>query len=435
MTNIIFVGGSFLDVIKVRMTLVLSVLLYTLLLPYVFEDISNKFAAVRGYWYYYDAAFFDIILYKTIAIFPSFFLPWRGRIPSSVVLWLVYFLHIIPTIVLFPHVINVPLADGIIWTTIISSLFTLTFILLKYLKFNPPVINISYRVLSGTLILTAALSIFLIIHHFGIKYELPSVEEVYGVRSTYKETLRESGSILTGYIAIIGGFAISPLLINFAILFRKRYLNRSLLMFFLAFILSFTIYASAGFKSVAFGWALSLFAYFVLRKVRNFGYALAIIIPFFILINLLIAKYCGIEIIYYHWIRRVFITPGMNTNYFYDYISSSGIDHLDNAPLVISQIYYGLSGSANAGLIGDGLARYGYIGLFFNMGLFTIMLKICDAVSMRGNAALSSAVFMLSAYAISNSSLTTVLLTYGYLTAVLFLFFAQSSIEQLSVSE
>jgi hypothetical protein len=269
------------------------------------------------------------------------------------------------------------------------------------------------------------------INIFGFNFDLPSILHVYGVRSEYKEQV----TFLSGYVAIIGGFAISPLLILFALRFFRYNPLTSTIMLFLSTFLSLIIYANSGFKSVAFAGIAAGFGYMIFKRVNRVGFFLAVFIPLGILINVFLAWAFGLEIFLYHWIRRVFLVPGMITSYYYEFIIPSGIYHLNNAPSVISHTYFGTDGSANAGIIGDGIAKFRYLGLLLNMMLFVIILKISDSVSKHGNYAMSGAAFLIQAYAISNSSLTTVMVTYGYFLVIICLYLSLSAVRKLDILE
>ena len=136
--------------------------------------------------------------------------------------------------------------------------------------------------------------------------------------------------------------------------------------------------------------------------------------------------------VFAHWYRRAFVVPGIHTNLFYNYIGNSISEGYPNMPSVVSHLYYGTDGSANSGLYGDGLARAGFIGAAFTVLIFGVLLKTMDAVTTNIPSSLSTAFFLPTAYALSNSSTTSVILTYG---AVVSLFCAYMLNEYLRRSK
>ena len=150
-------------------------------------------------------------------------------------------------------------------------------------------------------------------------------------------------------------------------------------------------------------------------------------IPFFVFFNFICAYLFGWEIVLYHWIRRVFISPGMNTTYFFVYLYYFDV-FKGYPPEIVSKYYYGTDGSANAGLFGDAIGRFGVLGLFLNSFLLLMSLKFLDSLSRSGDPIVSGSLSFLAGYAISNSSLSTVLFSYGFVFSGFLLFLLRKHI-------
>ena len=189
----------------------------------------------------------------------------------------------------------------------------------------------------------------------------------------------------------------------------------------LAIILSWASYSAAAFKSVAFVFIivlmLSVFMQFGNDPFRTF----ILILLFMIVIFQLFGFFFDDSIIFVHWFRRAFLSPGRNLSFFYDYIDFWSLDGLRGAPAIISQVYYGAVGSANSGLYGNGLAVAGIVGIFRNILLFFVYLLFLDSASKRIPLHLSGSLVLPQAYALANSGTLTVFFTYGLAFSIIFL--------------
>ncbi|WP_250150965.1 hypothetical protein [Photorhabdus akhurstii] len=134
-----------------------------------------------------------------------------------------------------------------------------------------------------------------------------------------------------------------------------------------------------------------------------------------------------------HWLRRVFFTPTLNTYYFYDYIYNTNSEFTTEAPQIVSQIYYGTSGSANTGFIGDGIARYGTLGLIINFFIFNMLLFAMNLSSKKVPFEFSTTLYLPFVYTISNSAITALLLTYGLLALSILLFLFPTKTNKISL--
>ncbi|WP_374498583.1 hypothetical protein [Zoogloea sp.] len=412
--------------IKKRIAASLFVVIFVFILKLVFLDVCDMFSEVVGYQCR-DQGTEEWLLFGLISVLPVFFMPLIGKSPSAVVLWVVYLSHLIPSVIVMRAISEVPFEVALMWTVAIVVLFVLIVFLSKNRLDIRLKLSIRYETASNFLIFIGAVFVILMVNTYGFSIEPPSIDDVYGVRSEYKDALAASGSAFMGYVPILGGFSVAPLLLLLAVRFYRSHSLRSWLMVFLSLFLSFVIYSSAGFKSVAFSSLVVFLAYFVLRRVKNYGYFLSMAIPFFVFFNFICAYLFGWEIVLYHWIRRVFISPGMNTTYFFDYLYYFDV-FKGYPPEIVSKYYYGTDGSANAGLFGDAIGRFGVLGLFLNSFLLLMSLKFLDSLSRSGDPIVSGSLSFLAGYAISNSSLSTVLFSYGFVFSGFLLFLLRKHI-------
>ncbi len=252
-------------------------------------------------------------------------------------------------------------------------------------------------------------------YNFGLNFNMPSIDDVYEVRHRYTENLKLIGSPLLGYIIIIGGYALAPFLILLSIKSFKVNNILSIMLFTLSLLISIQIYANTGFKSVAFASIVSFVTYFVFVRIKNIGYFLAMSISIGTLLFILISYFINVDMVINHWFRRVFVLPGILVSYYFEYIVIGGKLNLENAARVISIEYFGTNGSANSGFIGSGLAKLNILGVFINSILLIIIMKIADFIAEKSDINLALSLFIITAYALANSSTTTIFLTYGFL--------------------
>jgi hypothetical protein len=120
--------------------------------------------------------------------------------------------------------------------------------------------------------------------------------------------------------------------------------------------------------------------------------------------------------------------PGMNFGFFIQYFSEHNKFFLSNSifrsfvnsnysvspPFIIGEYFYqSIKMSANGNFLADSFAQFGYFGILFYTLLLSFILKIMlnSTKNLSLNILLPS-VFLLI-YALSNSALLTVILTYG----------------------
>lgn len=401
-------------------------MIYAIMVHNIGKDVLAYFSVVQGYGIARQPENIEVFIYIILATFPSFLLPIYGKKPSSLILWFVYYSHIIPAITLYPLKID----GNYFWSAIIILFYCTTIYctnatpdLTKKLK----TVSISTGLYFFLVLLVGTCFIAILIITFGFNFSPPSITDVYKVREEYVN----NSNFISGYAAIIGGFVICPLLSILAITAFKNSKGFSLFLFLVSSFLAFQIYANSGFKSVAFASIACILCYFIFRKIKNFGVFISTSLPTLLLVLITFSAFLDIDILLYHWFRRVFLVPGINVNYYYDYIMQNNLLFIENAPNTISNYYYGTDGSANAGLVGDALARFSYVGLFVNGIVYVMILKIADYASMEINSDFATALFVPTAYAISNSSISTIFISYGFLFLCIFLIFSRKVLNKI----
>lgn len=388
-------------------------------------DVCNYFANIPGFNCNQYSLSYEYYVYGVIAFFPAFFIPFEGKKPSTIFINILYFFHVIPSILLIPKAIQGYSLESIIWGLTISVLFSIIVILSKGIHFKFPIIKnqLGLFIIFILVMIAITFSIIIISRH-GFKFEIPNITDVYGLREEFKE----NSDAMTLYATLLGGYFVSPILILIAI--NRKFDLLSKLLVSISLLLIFVIFSSSGIKSIAFSSIVTIFFYFLIKKIKNFGLSLVFVITSFISMAFILFRLTPIDVIYIHWLRRIQVVPGLNTSRFFEYFilkSDTLISSTTSAPKLISQYYYGTSGSANAGIFGDAVGRYGLIGLLINSIILLLILIILNAITNKNNSNILAAMMILIGYAACNSSLLTVLLSYGLGPTILTVYLLQNT--------
>ncbi|UOO90585.1 hypothetical protein LVJ82_06315 [Vitreoscilla massiliensis] len=388
-------------------------------------DVCNYFAIIPGFNCNQYPLTYEYYIYGLIAFIPAFFVPFEGKKPSTIFINILYFFHVIPSILLIPKAIQGYVLESIVWGLTISVLFTLIVILSKGIHFKLPKIKnqLGLFIIFVLAMVAIAFSVIIVSRH-GFKFEIPNITDVYGLREEFKE----NSDAITLYATLLGGYFISPILILIAI--NRKFDLLSKILVVISLLLIFIIFSSSGIKSIAFSSIVTIFFYFLIKKIKNFGLSLIIFITTVIGFAFTLFKLTPIDLVYIHWLRRIQVVPGLNTSRFYEYFilkSDTLAESTYSAPKLISQYYYGTSGSANAGIFGDAVGRFGLIGLLINSILLLLILIVLNAITNKNNTNILAAMMILIGYAACNSSLLTVLLSYGLGPTILTVYLLQNT--------
>ncbi|MCG6542265.1 hypothetical protein MCB86_19515 [Pseudomonas sp. KSR10] len=407
------------------MTLRLSILsaatvfVYLLLINVSLDRICSVFSEVQGYQCN-DPNFSITILGCILLMLLALCIPILGRSYSACLLWLMYYFHVVPSILVFSRLNGAAFEDFAIF----SSLVFITYFFLVYAsRIKVPVVELLYlKPGLNHLLLSACVIffVFFVVSNLGFNLNPPSIDDVYDVRAEYKSRVTP----LVGYLAVLTGYFLSPVFVVLSVVYWDSRLKYKALFFIcVASFLSYLIYSSAGFKSVAFMPVVTLLSCLLFRKSENLG----LLLNFLFLALLIFAWFLFIafdlSIVLDHWVRRALVVPGMTVAYFYDYSIGFGFDANGSIPNLISKTYFGTDGSANAGFIGDGIARYGVDLFWINILLLFLFVRLPELLLGKLDGPYIPALFISTAYALSNSSITTVILTYGFLPLIIFVYF------------
>jgi hypothetical protein len=143
------------------------------------------------------------------------------------------------------------------------------------------------------------------------------------------------------------------------------------------------------------------------------------------------------------FIRRLALSPGMNTYLYYEYFVDRPKVHLEygllsgvlynpypQAPArLLGRAYFTVETSVNANLWADGYANFGFYGLAFFTLCLGALFVVVDGITRGRDVRLSALVMVGPGFSLVNSALFTAFLTHGLWLAVLLLAVMPASVD------
>lgn len=414
---------------------VISIFLAAVFFAFVFlfavTSVCDRFSFVQGYDRCEKQPYFVSIPFLFIAMAVSVLLPRRDA-PSAVVIWVVYLMHIFGTIAAFPFYVQEIDLGGIFFVLFMISSYVLTARFISFSRINVRFIPMTQGVFLVLFMLVSVACLVGVIYRFGIKFEFASIFDVYDVRGAYKENLRVGGGRLIAYAVMLVGFLFSPLLTVVGLFFfsKRHFLGGAMIL--LGLFSTTQVFALAAFKSVAaIGLIAVIMSLFIARSSRPFYVSMAIV--FFMVFCLLVLQVGNLnDSAIDHWFRRAFLAPGMNVIFYLEKFGLFSTGSSASAPLVVSQDFYGTSGSANSGIFGNGLARAGIVGVAANLTIFAAFCILLDSVCKYIPPRVTFPPAFVMGYVFSNSSTTTVMVSYGGAMLILIFYFLSAALKRSS---
>lgn len=351
-------------------------------------------------------------------------LPYRKYFkPSCIVIFILYLVTLVPILTLYGF------QDGPRDFVYMSSLSILIIIII--VGFLP---SLKLLHLQKGAFIASCIAVFISLYVYGqliiggglgrLNFNL---YDVYIVRNDY---LSSMGPFM-GYLVPWQAYVINMLSLSYTIYFKKTVLA------FLVVFFQVLIFGMTGFKSFLFAPILVIVLVFYLKNgnQKKIFFFMTISSTFILVFSNFIYFVYGDIMTPSIFARRLFYIPAKLHIIYYDFflenpkimlsnsILSAFIEYPYNNKIVnlISLTFLGTDGNANVGFIGESFAHFGFIGIMLFSSILGIVLKLLDDVLKRLPIALSGTVIAIPAFALTNSGLFTVMLTHGFLVAILFL--------------
>ncbi len=373
-----------------------------------------------------------------LALSPSLMIRLKSEVLSEVILGILYPMLYIPSVFYLFYVgrINAPVKVlvGLTMAAIFIGLIILNSRLPMLKLANPkPSIN------PGILIFASLVLFVAILIKLGLPQGWVDIADVYSQRDIYKETLDDSSGIWS-YVMIWTSYVIVPFLLSYSLV-KKNFLVGCL-----ACLMQLTIYLHSGLKSVAFSLLIIVGTYFALKFVKRIAYTWTLAICGLFAVSNLLYYTFHFKFPALHFVRRMFITPGVHFSLFVEFfeehryyifshsiLSSFVLDRYDlSPPHEIAKAYYpSEETSANANIFGDAYANLGIPGMFAIALLFLVVLRVLDTVTKGVPLAFLLPSSFSLIYALSNSAMLTILLSYGLFLYIVLVYLTRPALQRL----
>ncbi len=313
------------------------------------------------------------------------------------------------------------------WFLIFTGFWVIVF-LMNQINFNWREIRSPIRYDSKyiTLVITIlTILVFGLIFMFSeVKFNL-SFLDVYDIREE-----NPTGSVpFSGYLINWTAKIFLPFLLIYSIIKKKRYFSIYSLLVMGAIVLLFTL---TGHKSYVMVIPIIIGTIWLFR---TGDFLLNLLISFSVLtiVGLILLLVFDHQIVLSLFVRRTLYVPAQLSFYYFDFFQNNHL-LLSNSvfssffeypyemqpPKIIGEIYSHKPGiSANNGIVSDGFANFGILGILIWAFLFSFILKIMDWLSNGKDPLILWTLILLGLMVFVGGSLLTGILTHGVILIIL----------------
>lgn len=369
-----------------------------------------------------------LTLGSTIAILPTFWMPFNISRPSVLAYYVLYFLAYVPACVVPLCTLEYKPQRYLLYLFCIAFCFWGLARIYRINLLRLPQARCSNGLFWTVLIGVSVAINLAVIRKFGLNFHIPSLQgEIYEVRNEYYDMI--SGSFLA-YLIMIQVKVLAPLCVIWGLY------KRTFLLIAWGICSQLFIFMNAGIKTVLFSTLFIVGLYFALRISRRklflcMGLALMGVIGGARIAD----KTLDEQGIYFSsiFVRRLILTPGLLSGYYFDFYSDNPkafyghsvlkgfVDYpYDVAPpRIIATAYFNTEEmSCNANFWSDGYANLGLPGVILATVTLGGILWLFDSLAIDVDQRVATLVLAMPSMALVNSALSTVLLTHGLLFAM-----------------
>lgn len=363
----------------------------------------------------------SLLVAYALAWLPVLAMPIRLERPSHAILWILFLFAYVPGSVMPYYVLGNGWGSLPISLTLVASLgILLTLEKIPRTRIPSPLGSRAWYPL--ILLLAGAAAVGYIGLTLGLRFELPSFEDVYDVRSEYAEQLQDA-SRLSAYALGWSTAAIGPALLALGIQRRR------LLYVAAGGSIQLVGYGLTGSKvAVLSSLLLMALLYVVSRRRRRIGGPILLGLTTFMVAGIGILEWViGAGPLSSLLIRRLIAIPGRLFALYADFFSTHPTYELSHSVLawaaerpyglnpdnLIAYTYDGRIYGANAGIWADGMANFGVAGVFGFSILLAGVLWVMDSISADRPFPLVASLLGVASFSLVNSGLLTSVLTHG----------------------
>lgn len=358
-------------------------------------------------------------------------LPVSWERPSTLIYWMLFALVVAPI-----HVVPAFMAERMTPTWAMVFSISGAFFLLGFVYSIRPV-AIPRPALPKNVYWLLVVAIWLglgavVVTQYGFHFQFVSLADIYEVRSEFRDVEADMSRV-SKYALPWLGFVIAPLGMAHGFL-TKNYLFVGAGVLTELFLVGVT-----GFKSLLFSSLLvaALVVLIFTTELKKIGRRIPALLAGSVIGVFLFDWLTNGVFLSSIFIRRLILTAGINTNYYFEFfwdrpkaqlghgVLASWVDYPYPAvpAKLIGLVYYGTDQTnANANLWADAFCNFGIAGVIGFTVLLAALLIAIDATAVNLPRALAMIVLAMPALSLSNSALLTTLLTHGVVLAVVLLY-------------
>ncbi len=351
-------------------------------------------------------------------------MPKSSKKLSNIMLWLLILTSYVPMLTFFAF------ADKPrIYMYGVTGFWIMVFLFFQtafHLSIPPLKRSQSNIILYLIFICVTAIDIFIIYKYLGFSVNF-NLKVVYSIRARYVSLQIPFAEYLFNWTAYI----INPML------FAISWIKRKWFFVILSVILQILLFSGTGMKSFLFALPFVLILMWIVTRKNpftwiGFGFGSGVItgmLSYWLIGDIWISSL---------FTRRALLVPAQLSFLYYDFFSKNGFIFLSgmrvfreflkypyslDPPHLIGSVYFNMpTMGANNGIVADAYMNFGFVGFILWSVLLVIILKLIDSLSEDKDARLTIATITMSAMSLSNSALSTCLLTHGLLLALILLY-------------
>ena len=368
---------------------------------------------------------FAILLVVVLALV----LPRRMTRVSHLVAWGLFVVTVAPSLVVPQFADVLSRSDSVVlavWVAL-SFLPVAVFGTRGAIRGLLPVARVSpFTFWTGVVILSAAAYAY-VIASVGVRFTLPSLDNVYVLRAEYN--LEQTEIALLGYVV--------PLLVNLLnpLVIARGLLRGRITPILLGIVGQLFIFSITGYRAALLSPFAMLATYLLFRRSSRPAASLALIGAVgLVLVMWGLDGLSGSNDYTSLLVRRLLVTPGLLTA---GYVSVfSGIDKVGwshsflsafssypyaaEPPLLVGDLFFNRPDTnANASFLADGFANLGFPGMIIEGLVLTVLLCLVDDACRGLSIRVGSLLLVMETLALADSGVFTVMLTHGLVATIL----------------
>lgn len=407
---------------------VVAALIYLAILHYTYEhNIAPFFSYLRYSYREPDPLTYAFTVSLVVAL--ALILPRRITQPSHFIVWVLFTVAVVPSIVVpqYSEVLTVRDATELAVWVAVSYLPVATLGTRGALQCFLPRIQLSATAFWFCVFILFSIICIYLVGALGVRTQLPSLLDVYGVRAELKTD--EAYRPPLNYVVPLLANVLNPIMMVRGLRLRRWG------WLLVGVVGQVFIYSFSGNKTAILSPLALVAVYFLFRRTcKPFAaatlFGASVLSTGMVLMDWMTSSVDWTSLI----VRRSLITPGLLTAAYvavFSDIEKAKFAHsflspflrypyAEAPPLLVGRGFFGHPGtSANANLMADGYANFGFAGMTIECLVLVLLLWAIDDAARNIPLGVSSAVCLMPTLALADSGIFTSMLTHGFLATVL----------------